>query len=136
MEFLTKSLKEDVSKLSEDQREEVDIIESIVNTCETNKENTKEKLFHFLEKQKPENCLNFILGCFEHAAAKRPMEKESFFYLLTSIFNILHLNFEIMKKIGILRNILEVRNILPSNDSTNKHIFDFAEEETVGRAIF
>ena len=42
MEFLTNSLKEVVSKLSEDQKEEIDVIESIVSTNETNKENTKE----------------------------------------------------------------------------------------------
>ena len=50
MEFLTNSLKEVVSKLSEDQKEEIDVIESIVNTNEESKENTKEKLFRFIEK--------------------------------------------------------------------------------------
>ena len=34
MEFLTPSLKEVISKLSEDQKEEVDIIESIININE------------------------------------------------------------------------------------------------------
>ena len=48
MEFLTNSLKEVISKLSENQKEEIDIIESIVNTNEENKENMKEKLFHFI----------------------------------------------------------------------------------------
>ena len=55
MEFLTNSLKEVVSKLSENQKEEVDVIESIVNTSETNKENTKEKLLKYIEKRKPDN---------------------------------------------------------------------------------
>ena len=32
--------------------------------------------------------------------------------------------------------MLEVKNILPSDKDTEKHIFDFAEEGTVGRAIF
>ena len=35
MEFLADSLKEVVSKLNEDQKEEVDVIESIVNTDES-----------------------------------------------------------------------------------------------------
>ena len=97
MEFLTNSLKEVVSKLSENQKEEIDVIESIVNTNEENKENTKEKLFRFIEKQKPENCIEFILRCFEHAAKIRPKERESLLFLLTSIFNNFHLNFEITK---------------------------------------
>ena len=93
MEFLTDSLKEVVSKLSEDQKEEVDIIESIVNTNEENRENTKEKLFRFIEKRKPENCINFIVQCFDHATKIRPKERESLFFLLTSVFNHFHLNY-------------------------------------------
>ena len=77
MEFLTDSLKEALSKLSEDQKEEIDVIESIINTNETNKENAKEKVFRFLEKRKPENCINFIVGCLEHAVQIRPKERES-----------------------------------------------------------
>ena len=32
--------------------------------------------------------------------------------------------------------MLEVKNIFPSSGETIEHIFDFAEEGTVGRAIF
>ena len=32
--------------------------------------------------------------------------------------------------------MLQVKNIIPCVDDTKKHIFDFAEEGTVGRAIF
>ena len=86
MEFLTNSLKEVISKLSENQKEEIDVIESIANTSERSKENTKEKLFRFIEKRKPENCINFILGCIEHATMMRPKERESLLFLLTSVF--------------------------------------------------
>ena len=86
MEFLTDSLKEVVSQLSEDQKEEIDVIESIVNTNEENKENTKEKLFRFIEKRKPENCIRFIVGCFQNAAVIRPKEREPLFFLITSVF--------------------------------------------------
>ena len=75
-----------VSKLSENQKEEIDVIESVISTNEENKENTKEKLFRFIEKQKPENCINFILGCIDHAAKIRPKERESLLFLLTSVF--------------------------------------------------
>ena len=136
MEFLTDSLKEVVSKLSENQKEEIDAIESIVNTNEENKENTKEKLFHFIEKRKPENCISFIIGCIEHATKIRPKERESLLFLLTSVFNNFHLNFEIFKRFDVLMNMLQVKNILPSGKYTYKHIFDFSEEGTIGRAIF
>ena len=32
--------------------------------------------------------------------------------------------------------MLEVKNIIPCNDSTDKHIFDFTEDGTTGRALF
>ena len=136
MEFLTNSLKEVVSKLSEDQKEEVDIIESIISINEENKENTKENVFRFIEKRKPENCIKFIVQCIEHATIIRPKERESIFFLLTSVFNNFHLNFKIAKNYYIIKDMLQVKNILPSDKYTDKHIFDFAEEGTVGRAIF
>ena len=45
-------MKEVVSKLSEDQKKDIAVIKLIVNTCETSKENTKENLFGFIEKQR------------------------------------------------------------------------------------
>ena len=136
MEFLTNSLKEVVSKLSENQREEVDVIESIVNINEENKENTKEKVFRFSEKRKPENDVKFIVRCIDHAAYIRPKERESLFSLISSVFNDFHLDFEIIKMCIFLKNMYQVKNILPYDRITNKHIFDFAEEGTIGRAIF
>ena len=32
--------------------------------------------------------------------------------------------------------MLQVKKIIPSDKSTNKHVFDFAEEGTVGSATF
>ena len=73
MEFLTDSLKEVVaSKLSEDQKEEIDIIETIVNTKETSKESIKENLFHFLEKRGPENRIRFVIMTLGYTTKIRP----------------------------------------------------------------
>ena len=58
MEHLATSLKEVVSKLTENQKEEVYVIESIVNTNNSKKESTKEKLFSFIEKYGPEDCIH------------------------------------------------------------------------------
>ena len=136
MEFLTDSLKEALSKLSEDQKEEIDVIESIVNTNERNKENTKEKVFRFIEKRKPENCIYFILGCLDHAAQIRPKERESQFFLLTSVFDNFHLNNKILDNFLVSKNMFRVKNVIPLDKNTNKHIFDFADEGTVERAFF
>ena len=43
MEFLTDSLKDDHTKLNDEQKEEVDIVESIINTNEANKESIKKE---------------------------------------------------------------------------------------------
>ena len=91
MEFLTNSLKEVVSKLSEDQKEEIDIIESIVNTNEENKENTKEKLFKYIEKRKLNSSIRFITSCFNQTVFTRPKKRESHFFVLVSIFNNFHI---------------------------------------------
>ena len=136
MEFLPNSLKEVVSKLNENQKEEIDIIESLVNTNERNKENEKEKLFRFIEKRESKSCILFIVGCLNHAALIIPKERETFFFLFTSIFNKFHLNFEIKDEFKILRNMLQVKNIIPYDRFTEEHIFDFEKEGTVERAIF
>ena len=99
MEFLTDSLNEFVSKLSEAQKEEIDVIESIINTNKANKENTKEKVFHFLEKRKSENYINLILRCIMHAASVRPKEKESLLFLLTSVSNNFKLNLKFTENV-------------------------------------
>ena len=136
MEFLTDSLKEVVSKLSENQKEEIDVIESIVNTNETNKENTKEKPFRFIEKRKPENCINFILQCSEHATWIRPKERKSIFCLLTAIINDFHLNFDIAKNYTNLKSMPQVKNVLSVDNETEKYVFDIFEEKTIGRALY
>ena len=136
MEFLTNSLKEVVSKLNENQKEEIDVVESIINTNESNKEYTKEKLFRFIEKQEIKDCINFILGCIEHAVYIRPKERESLLFLVTSVFNYFNFNFKITNNFITLKDMLQVKNFLPSDEYTKKHVFDFAEEGTVGRAIF
>ena len=85
MEFLTDQLREVVSGLSEGQQEEIDVIESIINISETNKESTKEKVFRFLEKRKHEIHTKLIIECIGHATRIRPKERRSLNFLLTSV---------------------------------------------------
>ena len=73
------------SGLSEGQKEEIDVIGSIINISKTNKESTKEKVFRFLEKQKLENHTKLIIECIGHATRIRPKERRSLNFLLTSV---------------------------------------------------
>ena len=111
---MTNFLDEIFSKLNENQKEEINVIESIVNMNKETKENTKEKLFCFLEKRNLENYVNFILGCIDHAAEIRPKERESHLFLVISIFNKFNLKFKIAEKYDILKCMLEEKNILHS----------------------
>ena len=86
MNILTDSLREAVSKLNENQKEEIDVIESIVDMDETKKEITKEKTFRFIEKRKLENCINFLLGCIEYAALIRPKERKKILFIINFNF--------------------------------------------------
>ena len=122
MEFLTDSLKETVSKLSENQKEEIDVVESIININETNKEKTKEKISYFIKKRKPENAINFILGCMNYTAQIKPKERESLLFLLTSVFADFKLNLKILENFNTLKNMLQVKK-LPSDKETDEYIF-------------
>ena len=136
MEYLTLPLNDAVSKLSGDQQEEIDVIESIVNTNEVNRENTKEKVFRYLEKRKIDKCINFILGCINHAAQIRPKERKSLLFLLTSVFDNFNLNYEIAKNYETLMNMLGAGNVVPCDYLTGMNILDFADDGTIERAIF
>ena len=112
MEFLTDSVREKISKLSEDQTDEIDVIESIININKENKENVKEKLFNFVEKQEPDDCIHFILGCINHAAQIRPKEREQFLFLVTSVFKKFNLNTELARNYVILNSMFGVNILL------------------------
>ena len=136
MEFLTYSLNEVLSKLREDKKEEVDVIESIIIINKENRESTKEKVFRFVEKRKPENCINFIIGCINYAANIRPKERESLLFLVNLVLNNFKSDYKIADFYSILKSMLQVKNYIPLDYKTNEHVFDFAEEGTVERAIF
>ena len=80
MEFLTDYLRETISKLNETQKEEIDVIESIINANETNRENVKEKIIRFIQKHKPENCIMLIINCIERAVIIRPKDIDSLLF--------------------------------------------------------
>ena len=139
MEFLTNSLQEFVAGLSEDQKAEIDIIESIINTNNGNKEDVKEKVFLFLDKKGPIECVNFILHCIEHAATIRPRERESFLFLVIAIFEKYQLYMPITKNYQLIRGMLEEGKIVPETEDKLKgfrSFLKFSEEGTIGRAIF
>ena len=72
MEFLTHSLKKVISTLSENQVEEIDVIESVINVNANNKEETLEKVFSFLEKYGFESRIMLIFSCIDLASLTRP----------------------------------------------------------------
>ena len=76
MEFLIESLKEAVSKFSEDQKEEIYVIDSIISINKANEESMKEKLSRFFEKRKPENYVHFISICINNTQKIRPKARE------------------------------------------------------------
>ena len=102
----------------------------------TNKETTKDKLIRFIEKQKPDYCINFIVKCIRHAAEIRPKEREAIFFLLTSVFKYFNIDFNIAKKYSILEAMLIEKNVIPCVGKTIKRVFGFSDEKTIGRAIF
>ena len=136
MDFLTNSLNEVVSKLSSDQQEEIDVIESISNTTENNKETVCRKISNYIKKQSIENCYMFIFRCIDNAAMIRPKERESIMFLINSLVNEFDIELKKFERFSTLNEMLQMKKIVTKSEFCNEHIFDFEEEGTVGRSIF
>ena len=125
MEFLTDSLKEVFSKLSEGQKEELDVVESIINTNETKKENVKEKVFRYVKKRKLERNLAFIIRLIDRAAHIRPKEIKPLHFLLTSV----------LKSFQTKNKKTEIHGIM-GKALKSEGVFHYGKEGTLGRALF
>lgn len=82
MEFLSDSLQEIVAKNGESAVEETDIIESIININEENKEKMLKKISNFLKKY---DQINFILKIADYAAIIRWKEQSSIISFVYSL---------------------------------------------------
>ena len=131
----TNLLKGVISKLSNAQREEIDVIDSIVNINNSKREEAKTLVQGYIEKH-GNTSINFILGCIEHASEIRVKERESIMFLLNSFLTSSTTTADALKNFEVLRNMSQVKGILPKEKGTDEHVFDFAEEGTVGRFIF
>ena len=60
MEFLTDFMMDSVSKLNENQKEEIDIIESVANLNIENADKTKEKIFRYLKRKKCQKIASIL----------------------------------------------------------------------------
>ena len=122
-----------LSKLSKEQKTEIDVIETIINININNKEEATKRVLEFVEKS---GSLPFVVGCIGRAAEIRPKERETIMFLINAI----------IERFGSIQNdlfgyvlmdMLQVKGILPKDEYfQNEHVFDFAEKGTVGRAIF
>ena len=130
MDCLPASLKCIISKLSDNQREEIDIIESILNVNETNMDIMKEKLINYTKKHPIDDCICFIIQCIILKANIRVKERRycvSFINMLINDFNI--------KPTKIL-TFNDIWKIMDKNECAKYHTIDFAEEGSVPKAIF
>ena len=83
MESPTNLLKDVISKLSDAQREEIDVIDSIVNINNSKREEAKTLVQGYIEKH-GNTSINFVLGCIEHASEIRVKEREAIMFLQNS----------------------------------------------------
>ena len=132
MEYLTNSLNEVINKLDDDQKEEINFIESIIAINKYNKEKTKEKVFSFIKKSSPEDCGTFTFKVIAFASTVRPKERR---YLQFIVDSVLESFFEDRNDdiIGILD---KSEQVFPCVKNKANIIFDFDEEGTIGKSIF
>ena len=136
MEYITDSFKEIISTLNENQQEEIDVVESIINTNKSNKERTSEKVKSYIKKRGLSNSHIFILKCIERATIIRPKEREPLFFVVKSIFESFELLPQINDKIFVIKDMMAIKGLYQDHTVINKHAFDFEEVGTVQRAIF
>ena len=127
------AIDEVLSKLSKEQKTEIDVIETIINININNREEATKRVLEFVEKS---GSLPFVVGCIGKAAEIRPKERESIMFLINAIIE----RFGSIQKDDlnyVLKDMLQVKGIIPKDKYfQNEHVFDFAEKGTVGRAIF
>ena len=139
METLTCALLDAVSKLNEDQKEEIDIIESIININETNKESTTEKVLEFLQNHIADKRLTFIYHVIDTAALIRPKERENIMFLIIAVCHNFDANYERVEPSCSLniKQMLEAKGFISRRRNwTDDHVFDYAEEGTIERVLF
>ena len=77
MENLIKILEKDIGKLSEQQKEEIYIVESIIRyPKEADKGKINEVIINYIKKRRPENCIMFIFGCINTSALINNKDRE------------------------------------------------------------
>ena len=127
------AIDEVLSKLSKEQKTEIDVIETIINININNKEEATKRVLEFVEKS---GSQKFVVGCIGRAAEIRPKERETIMFLINAIIE----RFGSIPEYNltyVLTTMLQVKGIIPKNNFfQNEHVFDFAEKGTVGRAIF
>ena len=76
------AIDEVLSKLSKEQKTEIDVIETIINININNREEATKRVLEFVEKS---GSLPFVVGCIGKAAEIRPKERESIMFLINAI---------------------------------------------------
>ena len=136
MEFLTPSLNEVINKLSPDQQEEINVIESITNITENNKETVCQIVSKYVKRLSFDDCFVFVFCYIDNVSMIRTKERESIVFLINWLIEEFKIELQKFEIFPSLKEMLHMKNIIPESDFLNEHIFDFAEDGTIERAIF
>ena len=135
-ECFTDKLHKTLSQLNDKQKEEIDLIESIINVNKETRENVVNKIIKYVGERRPENCINYIIRIISHAALIRPKVRPAISFLLRNVFMIYLSGFQISDERNVVNSMLQIEKVFPADDKIAKHVFDFADDGTVGKAIF
>ena len=137
MELLTETLKRTVSKLSDDVKDEMLLNESIIDIKDSNKNEILEKILKFLDIYSTDHLKSIIIRL-RFAMVHRPKEREAQFSVYQGLREEYKDIIDAFPYIPVIGEMIRVRCGDTSNLVNNdyKHVFDFAEEGTVERAIF
>ena len=135
METLPETLKEVVSKLYYTHIDEVDLIESIIDVNEENKEEIAENIFDFLGSRKRLNFIYFVFGVINYASIIRAKERRTLSSLCASIFKRYSMNAIDFEYNNPLASMLQVDCLCPKNEKTDEYVYGF-EEGTLEKIIY
>ena len=124
MALFTSSQKEVISKLGDFQKEELNVIESIININEDNKEITAAEIIYYANRNEYGENSILIMLCINTAITIRPKSREYLLYLFNSLKKNSVFDYCDEDDIEYLSETLQKKTILQRPDCIkNPHIY-------------
>ena len=135
MEFCSTRLKNALLTQNQNVIDEVRVIISIVNINKETVLKVSSFVVNFIENKEPGSMNNFIVSIINYAAQIQPRARDSLSYLIKFISQKTQIEINLFSSHSLLRNMLQVKGIIPLDQDTNSSVILLFNVGTIGYAI-